>query len=59
MLTGIHTWFVFNSKSMILFALGKTQKKQKLFFFSGPATKRVGGGGKGLATKKKLLFLKL
>ena len=38
----------------------KTTKgnKQKMYFFSGPATKR-GEGGKGLATKKKYLFLKL
>ena len=36
--------------------LGKPQQI-KSSFFSGPATKR--GGGKGLATKKKELFLKL
>ena len=34
------------------------KRPQKTAFFSGPATKR-GGGGKGLATKKKELFLKL
>ena len=32
---------------------------QKMLFFSGPATKREGGGGKSLATNKKKLFLKL
>ena len=35
--------------------LGKSQKK--VFFFSGPATKR--GGGKGRATKKDFLRLPL
>ena len=30
-------------------------KPQKSYFFSGPATKR-GGGGKGQATKKKIFF---
>ena len=29
-------------------------KPQKRYFFSGPANKR--GGGKGLATKKKITF---
>ena len=35
---------------------GKGSRKKSIFF-SGPATKR--GGGKGVATKKKELFLKL
>ena len=44
------------SKSESPYLLGKPQKNG--YFFSGPATKR-GGGGEGLATKKKDRFLKL
>ena len=40
-----------SSMSLFIHYLGKPQKK---LFFSGPATK---GGGNGLATKKKELFL--
>ena len=47
--------FLQNVTLLEIVPLGEAVKK---FFFSGPATKR-GGGGKGLATKKKYLFLKL
>ena len=40
---------------IFIFSIGKPQKG---YLFSGPATK-MGGGAKGLATKKKELFLKL
>ena len=47
----------FISKHFFL-PMGKGRRKKiKVLFFGGQATKREGGGGKGLATQKKVLSL--
>ena len=50
--------FLLKSKTLNLKTMLGCRKK---VFFSGPATKRASkkGGGKGLVTKKKELFLEL